>query len=116
MFVYSWEEVEKEAGVQLVYKTGGVNWAKKAEMGHLIDKYAVAMDANNIRYKTSLKTNQKPKLWSTKYQITEIISFEYLVYLFSMERDFANQPLKQRLQKEKKGPHTRLGHSEKSLF
>lgn len=54
MFVYSWEEVEKEAGVQLVYKTGGVNWAKKAEMGHLIDKYAVAMDANNIRYKTSL--------------------------------------------------------------
>lgn len=55
-------------------------------------------------------------LWSTKYQITEIISFEYLVYLFSMERDFAYQPLKQRLQKEKKGPHTRLGHSEKSLF
>lgn len=46
----AWEEVEKEAGVQLVYKTGGVNWAKKAEMGHLIDKYAVAMDANNIRY------------------------------------------------------------------
>lgn len=32
-----------------------------------------------------------------------------------MERDFANRPLKQRLQKEKKGPHTctRLGHSEK---
>lgn len=53
LFVYSWEEVEKEAGVQLVYKTGGVNWAKKSEMGHLIDKYAVAMDANNIRYKTS---------------------------------------------------------------
>lgn len=57
LFVYSWEEVEKEAGVQLVYKTGGVNWAKKAEMGHLIDKYAVAMDANNIRYKASLNNH-----------------------------------------------------------
>ena len=46
---FRWESVEQESGVQLVYKTGGVNWAKKEEMGYLIDKYAEAMDTHNIR-------------------------------------------------------------------
>lgn len=54
LFVYSWEEVEKEVGVQLVYKIGGVNWVKKVEMGYLIDKYVVVMDVNNIWYKIFL--------------------------------------------------------------
>lgn len=50
MFFYNrWEEVERESGVQLVYKTGGVNLARRDEMGNIIDKYAEAMSANNIR-------------------------------------------------------------------
>ncbi|KAK3086210.1 hypothetical protein FSP39_015259 [Pinctada imbricata] len=56
-----WEEVEKESGVQLVYKTGGVNWAKTEEMGYLIDKYAEAMTTHNIKYErlTGSQLNRK---------------------------------------------------------
>lgn len=46
----AWHEVEKESGLQLVHMTGGVQYAKKAEMEHVIDKYAEAMAANNIKY------------------------------------------------------------------
>ena len=41
--------VEKESGVQLVYKTGGVNFTK-TEMAHELNTYTAAMDASNIRY------------------------------------------------------------------
>ena len=47
---FRWEEVEKESGLQLVYKTGGVNFAKTEQMGHLIDKYAEVMETNGFRY------------------------------------------------------------------
>ena len=47
--VYRWEVVEEESGVQLLYKTGGVNFAK-TEMAHELDTYTAAMDAHNIRF------------------------------------------------------------------
>ncbi|XP_069112883.1 monomeric sarcosine oxidase-like isoform X2 [Argopecten irradians] len=46
----AWKEVEEESGIKLVYMTGGVQFAKRNEMGEVIDKYAKAMDANNIKY------------------------------------------------------------------
>lgn len=45
-----WEEVEKESGIKVVYNTGGVQFAKKNEMSHVIEAYAKAMGDNNIRF------------------------------------------------------------------
>ena len=50
-----WEAVEKEAGLQLVYNTGGVQFTRKDEMSHVIDAYAKAMAENNIRYFLTLQ-------------------------------------------------------------
>ncbi|VDI68749.1 Hypothetical predicted protein [Mytilus galloprovincialis] len=46
----AWEAVEKEAGLQLVYNTGGVQFTRKDEMTHVIDAYAKAMAENNISF------------------------------------------------------------------
>ncbi|XP_076111610.1 monomeric sarcosine oxidase-like [Mytilus galloprovincialis] len=46
----AWEAVEKEAGLQLVYNTGGVQFTRKDEMSHVIDAYAKAMAENNISF------------------------------------------------------------------
>ncbi|XP_064611531.1 monomeric sarcosine oxidase-like [Liolophura sinensis] len=46
----AWEAVEQESGVQLVYKVGAIQFAKKSVMGATIDAYAEAMDANQIPY------------------------------------------------------------------
>lgn len=56
VFLRRWEEVERESGVQLVYKVGGVQFAKKSEMGATIDAYAEAMDANQIPWDTAIHT------------------------------------------------------------
>ena len=46
-----WEEVEKESGLQLVYKTGGINFSRKGGIGEsIVDRYAESMDANGIKY------------------------------------------------------------------
>lgn len=46
--------MEKEAGLQVVFNTGGVQFAKKDEMSHVIDAYAKAMKDNCIRYQNVL--------------------------------------------------------------
>lgn len=46
----AWEEVEKESGLQLVHVTGGINFSRKGEMEHIVDKYAKAMSENNISF------------------------------------------------------------------
>jgi len=46
---YRWNEVEEESGVKLVHMTGGVQFARKGEMDNVIDQYATAMNANNIK-------------------------------------------------------------------
>ena len=45
----AWGEAEKESGIQLVYKTGGLDIAKKSEPGiDVLEKYAEAMDSQNV--------------------------------------------------------------------
>eukprot|EP00058_Branchiostoma_floridae_P008581 XP_002594069.1 hypothetical protein BRAFLDRAFT_68491 [Branchiostoma floridae] len=47
----AWEEVERESGLQLVYKTGGLDFTLKGgPQEWLMEEYAKAMDAQNIPY------------------------------------------------------------------
>ncbi|XP_045189446.1 monomeric sarcosine oxidase-like [Mercenaria mercenaria] len=46
----AFEEAEKESGVQLVYKTGGLLIAKKGETDDVAAKYANAMGSQNLPY------------------------------------------------------------------
>ncbi|XP_055955263.1 monomeric sarcosine oxidase [Patella vulgata] len=48
--IQTWREVEKEAGVQLVYKTGGLTMCRRGEMDLVFEEYANAMDRKNIKY------------------------------------------------------------------
>ncbi|KAK6185372.1 hypothetical protein SNE40_007622 [Patella caerulea] len=46
----AWHEVEKESGVQLVYKSGGLNMSRRGEADLIMENYAKAMDDQNIKY------------------------------------------------------------------
>ncbi|XP_078688309.1 monomeric sarcosine oxidase-like [Branchiostoma floridae x Branchiostoma belcheri] len=47
----AWEEVERESGLQLVYKTGGLDFTLKGgPQEWLMEEYAKAMDAQGIPY------------------------------------------------------------------
>ncbi|XP_055955783.1 monomeric sarcosine oxidase-like isoform X2 [Patella vulgata] len=46
----TWHEVEKESGVQLVYKSGGLNMSRRGEADLIMENYAKAMDDQNIKY------------------------------------------------------------------
>jgi hypothetical protein len=48
MFLCSWAEVERESGQQLVFKPGGLQLADRGSTDHIIEKYAQAMQRNNI--------------------------------------------------------------------
>ncbi|KAL3852207.1 hypothetical protein ACJMK2_015879 [Sinanodonta woodiana] len=45
-----WEEVERESGLKVLYKTGSLQVARKGEMDDLIKKYADSMKKENIDY------------------------------------------------------------------
>ncbi|XP_063950964.1 monomeric sarcosine oxidase-like isoform X2 [Lytechinus pictus] len=47
----AWAEAERESGIQLVFKTGGLDIAKKGTIGaQVIENYAQAMDEQNVPY------------------------------------------------------------------
>ncbi|KAK7104534.1 monomeric sarcosine oxidase-like [Littorina saxatilis] len=46
----AWAEVERESGQQLVFKCGGLQLAERGSTDHIMEKYAVALDRNNIPY------------------------------------------------------------------
>ncbi|KAL5022048.1 hypothetical protein ScPMuIL_001203 [Solemya velum] len=46
----AWSEVERESGLQLVYRTGGLSIGEKGVSDHITSEYARAMAANNISY------------------------------------------------------------------
>ncbi|ESO99005.1 hypothetical protein LOTGIDRAFT_142355, partial [Lottia gigantea] len=46
----AWEEVEKDSGVKLVHKCGGLNMSKKGEADAIMECYAKAMDTFDIKY------------------------------------------------------------------
>ncbi|XP_022096174.1 uncharacterized protein LOC110982213 [Acanthaster planci] len=46
-----WEEVEKDSGLQLVYKTGGVNFSRRGGLGEkIVERYAESMQENGIEF------------------------------------------------------------------
>ncbi|XP_050399447.1 monomeric sarcosine oxidase [Patella vulgata] len=46
----TWHEVEKESGVQLVHKCGGLNMSRRGEADFVMENYAKGMDSHNIKY------------------------------------------------------------------
>ncbi|KAJ8302668.1 hypothetical protein KUTeg_019064 [Tegillarca granosa] len=46
----AWAEVEEESGIQLVHKTGCIQFAKKGEVDDLLKKYTDSMSNCNISY------------------------------------------------------------------
>ncbi|XP_071511168.1 monomeric sarcosine oxidase-like [Diadema antillarum] len=47
----AWAEAERESGLQVVYKTGGLDITKRGTLGEkMVKHYAEAMDAANVRY------------------------------------------------------------------
>jgi hypothetical protein len=48
MFLKSFEEAEKESGVKLVHKCGGLLIAKKGETDDVATKYANAMASQDL--------------------------------------------------------------------
>ncbi|CAH1265569.1 PIPOX [Branchiostoma lanceolatum] len=45
-----WEEVEKESGLKLLYKTGGLDFTLKGPLEEVMEDYAKAMDSQGIPY------------------------------------------------------------------
>ena len=45
--VFSWEEMERESGIQVLFRTGGILFSKKKQEG-ITRKYANAMAKYNI--------------------------------------------------------------------
>ncbi|XP_038069951.1 monomeric sarcosine oxidase-like [Patiria miniata] len=46
-----WDEVEKESGLQLVYKTGGINFSRRGGLAEkIVDRYAESMQENDIEF------------------------------------------------------------------
>nr|KAG5692520.1 hypothetical protein BaRGS_018725 [Batillaria attramentaria] len=46
----AWSEVERESGQQLVYRPGGLQLSERGETDHIMEKYAVALQRNNIPF------------------------------------------------------------------
>ncbi|XP_072169383.1 monomeric sarcosine oxidase-like [Diadema setosum] len=47
----AWAEAERESGLQVVYKTGGLDITKRGTLGEqVVEQYAKAMDAANVKY------------------------------------------------------------------
>ncbi|XP_067651411.1 monomeric sarcosine oxidase-like [Haliotis asinina] len=46
----AWSQIERESGLQVVWLTGGLQLARKGQTDAIMEKYAVAMDRNNIKY------------------------------------------------------------------
>ncbi|BFZ07718.1 hypothetical protein BsWGS_10757 [Bradybaena similaris] len=46
----AWQEVERESGMQLVYKSGGLNIADKGVTDYIMDEYEESMKADKIPY------------------------------------------------------------------
>ncbi|ESO94925.1 hypothetical protein LOTGIDRAFT_227305 [Lottia gigantea] len=57
----TWNEVEQESGMKIVYKCGGLNMAKIGEGDHIINSFAAAMDRANIQYERLNKTELERK-------------------------------------------------------
>eukprot|EP00057_Strongylocentrotus_purpuratus_P019943 XP_011674417.1 PREDICTED: peroxisomal sarcosine oxidase [Strongylocentrotus purpuratus] len=73
----AWGEAERESGVQLVYKTGGLDIAKKGTPGHaVVEIFARAMTEQNVdfeRYEGESIKKKYPQFaatpqWTTLYQ------------------------------------------------
>ncbi|KAK7477452.1 hypothetical protein BaRGS_00031276 [Batillaria attramentaria] len=47
---YTWAEVERESGQQLVYKTGGLQLSERGLTDHITEHYAQSMQRNNIPF------------------------------------------------------------------
>ncbi|KAI8491171.1 hypothetical protein Bbelb_312120 [Branchiostoma belcheri] len=57
----AWEEVERESGLQLVYKTGGLDFTLKGgPQEWLMEEYAKAMDAQGIPYDKAMEAKGIP--------------------------------------------------------
>ncbi|XP_046563083.1 monomeric sarcosine oxidase-like [Haliotis rubra] len=46
----AWGQIERESGLQVVWMTGGLQLSRKGQTDAIMEKYAVAMDRNNIKY------------------------------------------------------------------
>ncbi|XP_071114469.1 monomeric sarcosine oxidase-like [Haliotis cracherodii] len=46
----AWETIERESGLQVVFKTPSLQLARRGEADHIMDMYAQSMDRTNIKY------------------------------------------------------------------